>query len=65
MANIFYLVNRIKENFIHVFFKYILACVLTVQLNELVLSGELQEYSIIRLDRYLRSDLKGQTAKYD
>ncbi|CAF5166759.1 unnamed protein product, partial [Rotaria magnacalcarata] len=38
-------------------------CVLTVQLNELVVNGQLQEYSIIRLDRYLRSDLKGQTAK--
>ncbi|CAF1260727.1 unnamed protein product [Adineta steineri] len=44
--------------------KYFLpSCVLTVQLNELVLNGQLQEYSIIRLDRYLRSDLKGQTAK--
>ncbi|CAF4428476.1 unnamed protein product, partial [Adineta steineri] len=43
--------------------KYFLpSCVLTVQLNELVLNGQLQEYSIIRLDRYLRSDLKGQTA---
>ncbi|CAF1627353.1 unnamed protein product [Rotaria magnacalcarata] len=39
------------------------SCVLTVQLNELVVNGQLQEYSIIRLDRYLRSDLKGQTAK--
>ena len=39
------------------------ACVLTVQLNDLVISGELQEYAIIRLDRYLRSDLKGQAAK--
>ncbi|CAF0936453.1 unnamed protein product [Rotaria sordida] len=39
------------------------SCVLTVQLNDLVTNGQLQEYSIIRLDRYLRSDLKGQTAK--
>lgn len=39
------------------------ACVLTVQLNGLVTSGQLQEYSVIRLDRYLRSDLNGQTAK--
>lgn len=41
------------------------ACVLTVQLNELVANGQLQEYSIIRLDRYLRNDLKGQATKYD
>ncbi|UJR25240.1 hypothetical protein I4U23_006592 [Adineta vaga] len=39
------------------------SCVLTVQLNELVTNGQLQEYSIIRLDRFLRSDLKGQAAK--
>ncbi|CAF4395973.1 unnamed protein product [Rotaria sp. Silwood2] len=39
------------------------SCVLTVQLNDLVTNDQLQEYSIIRLDRYLRSDLKGQTAK--
>ena len=38
---------------------------LTVQLNELVTNGQLQEYSIIRLDRYLRNDLKGQAAKYE
>jgi len=44
--------------------KLVLACVLTVQLNDLVTNGQLQEYSIIRLDRYLRSDLKGQTAKF-
>ena len=34
-----------------------------MQLNDLVLSGEMQEYAIIRLDRYLRTDLKGQAAK--
>lgn len=65
MANIFYLVNRKKNGEVYFFFlKSISACVLTVQLNELVLTGQLQEYSIVRLDRYLRSDLKGQTAKY-
>jgi len=64
MGNIFYLVNKIKTKTLFVIFNNLLACVLTVQLNELVLNGQLQEYSIIRLDRYLRSDLKGQTAKY-
>ncbi|CAF1049208.1 unnamed protein product, partial [Adineta ricciae] len=39
------------------------SCVLTVQLNELVTNGQLQEYSIVRLDRFLRSDLKGQATK--
>jgi len=64
MENNFYLVNKITKNSILFIFKNFSACVLTVQLNELVLNGQLQEYSIIRLDRYLRSDLKGQTAKY-
>lgn len=45
------------------FAQLVLACVLTVQLNDLVTSGQLQEYSIIRLDRCLRSDLKGQATK--
>ena len=52
-----------KKRF-NIHFQCISACVLTVQLNELVTSGQLQEYSIIRLDRYLRSDLKGQATKY-
>jgi hypothetical protein len=65
MGNIFYLVNKIlNKNLIFILNKIFSACVLTVQLNELVTNGQLQEYSVIRLDRYLRSDLKGQTAKY-
>ena len=63
MENISYLVTS-KTNIVSFqFLLFALACVLTVQLNELVTSGQLQEYSIIRLDRYLRSDLKGQAAK--
>ena len=61
MANIFYLVNEYLTSILKGM--NILACVLTVQLNELVSNGQLQEYSIIRLDRYLRNDLKGQAAK--
>ena len=63
MENIFYPVNQLfRFNFES---HSLSACVLTVQLNELVSNGQLQEYSIIRLDRYLRNDLKGQATKYD
>lgn len=67
MENIFCLVKFLVK---HLFSKdsksrSFSACVLTVQLNELVTNGQLQEFSIIRLDRYLRSDLKGQAAKFE